>query len=250
MCGRYAAVLPADAMAELYGLLNAIDMPPRYNIQPTQPIPVIWQEQGRRTVQLVRWGFVPGWVKDPREFSLLINARAETMAEKPSFRDAVKHGRCVVPALGYYEWMTGADGKKRPYFITRADGGMMSMAGLYSHWMGEQGEEVDTACIVTVQPNLELSSVHDRMPAVLMDEDAINRWLDTANVLGREAASLCVAPPVGWLKAYRVGKEIGSTKSEGPQLIVPVTDEPEPEAKPEPAPKKKAAAGGGQMDLF
>jgi putative SOS response-associated peptidase YedK len=251
MCGRYAAVLPPEALQQLYGLLNRLDMPPRYNIQPTQPIGVVWQEHGQRTAQLVRWGYVPGWVKDPREFSLLINARAETMAEKPSFRDAVKHSRCVVPALGYYEWMTGPDGKKRPYFITRADGETMSMAGLYSHWSGAQGEEVDTACIVTVTPNLDLSSVHDRMPAVLMDKDAVDAWLDTGTVNGKAAAELCHAPPLGTLLAYRVGKAVGSTKSEGPDLIHPLEDNDDETPAPQP-PKAKAAGGGGggQLDLF
>src|SRR5690606_24974510 len=113
MCGRYAATLPPEMMVELFKLLNRIDYPPRYNIAPTQPIPVIWEQEARRTVQLVRWGFVPGWVKDPREFPLLINARAEGLIEKPSFRDAIKRSRCVIPASGYYEWMKGPDGRKR-----------------------------------------------------------------------------------------------------------------------------------------
>ena len=138
MCGRYAAVLPADAMAELYGLLNSIDMPPRYNIQPTQPIPVIWQEQGRRTVQLVRWGFVPGWVKDPREFSLLINARAETLETRRPFRDAFTATRCIVPADGFYEWQTL--GKlKFPWYFSMRDESPIALAGLWEEWRGPDG---------------------------------------------------------------------------------------------------------------
>ena len=108
MCGRYAFLLPPEAMVALFKVLNNIDYPPRYNVTPTQPIIAVVEQQGRRTAELFRWGFVPGWVKDPREFSLLINARAESMAEKPSFRDAVRNSRCVVPATGYYEWMKGA----------------------------------------------------------------------------------------------------------------------------------------------
>ncbi len=245
MCGRYAATLPPEMMVELYGLLNSIDYPPRYNITPTQPIPVIWEQEGRRTVQLVRWGFVPGWVKDPREFSLLINARAETMTEKPSFRNAVRNTRCVVPASGYYEWMKGPDGKKQPYYITWADGAPMSFAGLYSQWSGPDGEEVDTACIVTVEPNLEISSIYERMPALLTGE-AIDLWLNTRDVDAKRAAALCQPPAPGSMAYHPVGKAIGSTKAEGPELIRPVPPEAENAA---PAPKKKAA-GGGQMDLF
>ena len=122
MCGRYAATLPPEMMVELFKLLNRIDYPPRYNIAPTQPIAVIWEQEARRTVQLVRWGFVPGWVKDPREFPLLINARAEGLIEKPSFRDAIKRSRCVIPASGYFEWMKGEDGKKRPLREIEPDG--------------------------------------------------------------------------------------------------------------------------------
>jgi putative SOS response-associated peptidase YedK len=145
MCGRYAYILPPDAMLALFKILNELIYPPRYNIAPTQPIPVVWEQQGRRTAQLVRWGFVPGWVKDPREFPLLINARSEGMAEKPAFRDALKHQRCVIPASGYYEWMKRPDGSKQPYYITEADGRTMAFAGLYSTWMGPEGEEIDTA---------------------------------------------------------------------------------------------------------
>ena len=244
MCGRYAATLPPEMMVELFGLLNSIEHPPRYNITPTQPIPVIWEQGGRRTVQLVRWGYVPGWVKDPREFSLLINARAETMLEKPSFRNAVRNTRCVVPASGYYEWMKGPDGKKQPYYITLADGAPMAFAGLYSQWAGPEGEEVDTACIVTVEPNLEISSVYDRMPALLFGE-AVELWLNTRDIEAARAAALCQPPPEGSMAYHPVGKAIGSVKAEGPELIRPVAAE----AAPAPRPKKKVA-GGGQMDLF
>ncbi len=176
--------------------MNSIDFPPRYNITPTQPIAAIWEQQGRRTIQLVRWGFVPGWVKDPREFSLLINARAETMAEKPSFRDAVRNSRCIVPASGYYEWMKGQDGKRRPYYITMADDSPMVFAGLYSQWAGPNGEEVDTVCIVTVEPNLEISSVYDRMPAMLTG-DAVDMWLNTRDFDATAARQLAAAAAAG-----------------------------------------------------
>ncbi len=245
MCGRYAATLPPEMMVELFNLLNSIDFPPRYNITPTQPIAAIWEQEGRRTIQLVRWGFVPTWVKDPREFSLLINARAESMADKPSFRNAVRNSRCIVPASGYYEWMKGPDGKKQPYYISMADGSPMVFAGLYSTWAGPDGEEVDTACIVTVEPSLEISSVYDRMPAILRGE-AVDLWLDTRNVTAKDAVQLALPLPEGSLKYHPVSKAIGSAKAEGPELILPLPPE---EAVVSPQPLKKAA-GGGQMDLF
>lgn len=199
----------------------------------------------------MRWGFVPNWVKDPREFSLLINARAETMAEKPSFRDAVRHSRCIVPASGYYEWMKGPDGKRQPYYITMEDDSPMIFAGLYSNWAGPDGEEVDTACIVTVEPNLEISSVYDRMPAMLTG-DAVDMWLNTRDFDITAARQLALPLPPGSLKYHPVGKAVGRADVDGPELIRPITpEEAEAEAAAAVKPKKKVAAGGGgQLDLF
>jgi putative SOS response-associated peptidase YedK len=250
MCGRYAATLPPEMMVELFSLLNSIDYPPRYNIAPTQPIAAIWEQMGRRTVQLVRWGFVPTWVKDPREFSLLINARAESMLEKPSFRDAVRSQRCIIPADGYYEWMRAPDGGRQPYYITRADGRTMAFAGLYSQWSGPNGEEVDTALIVTVEPNLEIASIYDRMPAILSGA-AIEDWLNTRDVDAAEAAALCRSAPDGSMTFHPVGKAIGSANVDGPELIRPLTEaEARAERTQAPRPVRRRAAGGDQLDLF
>ena len=250
MCGRYAATLPPEMLAELFKLLNRIDYPPRYNIAPTQPIVAIWEQEARRTAQLVRWGFVPGWVKDPREFPLLINARAESMAEKPSFRDAVKRMRCVIPASGYYEWMKGPDGKKRPYYITLENDEPMTFAGLYSTWSGPEGEEIDTAAVVTVEPNLEISSIYDRMPAILRGTQAIDDWLNTRDVNARDAVKLTVPPPPGAMKYVPVGKAIGSATAEGPDLIRPLTAEELTAEAGSAPPRRKKAAGGEQGELF
>ena len=248
MCGRYAATLPPEMMVELFKLLNRIDYPPRYNIAPTQPIAVIWEQEARRTVQLVRWGFVPGWVKDPREFPLLINARAEGLIEKPSFRDAIKRNRCVIPASGYFEWMKGEDGKKRPYYITLEGDEVMAFAGVYSNWIGPQGEEIDTAAIVTVEPNLEISSIYDRMPAILRGEEAIDDWLNTRDVTAKQAVQLASPPPPGAMTYYPVGKAIGSALAEGPDLIRPLTaEELAAEDAERPVRRKKAASGQGEL---
>jgi putative SOS response-associated peptidase YedK len=247
LCGRSAFLLPPEAMVALFKVLNEIDYPPRYNITPTQPIIAIVERQGRRTAELFRWGLVPGWVKDPREFSLLINARSESMAEKPSFRDALRNSRCIVPATGYYEWMKGADGQRRPYYITSTETETMAFAGLYSTWAGPNGEEVDTVCIVTVDPNLEISGVYDRMPAILRGQDAIDAWLNTREVDVKEAVGLAVSPPAGTMKYYPVSKAIGKATSEGPKLIVPLSAEQAATEAESSRPKKAAS---GQLDLF
>ncbi len=245
MCGRYAYLLPPEAMIALFRVLNDAVYPPRYNITPTQPIIAVMEREGRRTAELFRWGFVPAWVKDPRDFPLLINARAETMADKPSFRDALRNSRCVVTASGYYEWMKGADGKRQPYYITSTETETMAFAGLYSTWAGPNGEEVDTVCIVTVDPNLEISGVYDRMPAILRGAAAIDAWLNTREVDVAEAMGLAISPPHGTMKYHPVGKAIGKATSEGPELILPA----DPSAEPEAAPRRKKAASG-QLDLF
>jgi putative SOS response-associated peptidase YedK len=245
MCGRYAATLPPEMMAELFALLNQIDYPPRYNIAPTQPVVCIWEQQGKRTAQLVRWGLVPGWVKDPRDFPLLINARAETMATKPAFRDSLRNQRCIIPASGYYEWMKGPDGRRQPYYITMVDGSPMAFAGLYTSWSGPEGEEVDTAAIVTVDASPDVAPIYDRMPAILRGE-AIDAWLNTRDVDIREAVQLALPLPEGSIRYHPVAKTVGSSQAEGPQLIEPI-DAGLAEVAP-----RRAAAGSGttQLDLF
>jgi putative SOS response-associated peptidase YedK len=199
-------------------------------------------------MHMPRWGFVPAWVKDPREFPLLINARSEGMIDKPSFRNAVRSNRCVIPADGYYEWMKGENGKNQPYFIYPADNKPMVFAGLYSTWMGPEGQPVETAAIVTVTPNLPLSSVHDRMPAILQSQDAIDAWLDTDAVPPEVAVQFVVTPPEGALKFHIVSKEVGKAEAEGPHLIRELTPEEAAIETGSARPRRRALAG--QMSLF
>jgi putative SOS response-associated peptidase YedK len=242
MCGRYASTLPPEMMVELFNLLKQVELVPRYNIAPTQPIVAIWEQEGRREARFARWGLVPGWVKDPREFPLLINARVETMAEKPAFRDALKHGRCIIPASGYYEWHTNPDKTKQPYYITMADDRPMALAGLYASWMGPNGEEVDSVATITVPANPQLSEIHDRMPAIL-DGEAIDNWLNVRDVRAYTAAQLALPLEDGVLKFHPVSTRVNSARDDDAGLIEPV-----PVQKPQPRPKK--VAGGGQLDLF
>ena len=245
MCGRYASTLPPEMMEELFKLFNSIDLVPRYNIAPTQPVAAIWEAHGRREAHFARWGLVPGWVKDPREFPLLINARVETMAEKPAFRDALKYGRCIIPASGYYEWHTNPDKTKQPYYITMEDGRPMALAGLYASWMGPNGEEIDSVATITVPANGQLSVVHDRMPAILRG-DEIDDWLNVRDVRANEAYQLALPLEDGALKFHPVSTRVNSARDDDPGLIEPVTVE-----KREPAVKaRKVAGGGSQLDLF
>lgn len=244
MCGRYAFLLPPEAMAQLFKVLNeVVDYPPRYNIAPTQPVITVLEREGRRTAELFRWGFVPGWVKDPRDFPLLINARAESMADKPAFRDALRNTRCIVPASGYYEWRKRPDGSRWPYYIANVDGGTMAFAGLYATWAGPNGEEIDTVCIVTTRPNPEISAVYDRMPALLAG-DAVDAWLNTRDVEARDALKLIAPAPAGTLALHPVARAVNKADADGPALIVPAAEEAEPERP------KKRAGGSAQLDLF
>ena len=243
MCGRYASTLPPEMMQALFQLLNSVEMVPRYNIAPTQPIVAIWEAEGRREAHFARWGLVPGWVKDPREFPLLVNARAESMADKPAFRDPLKHGRCIVPASGYYEWHTGPDKQKRPYYITRADGQPLALAGLWATWSGPEGEEIDSVATITVPTNAQLSVIHHRMPAILLDAESQDAWLNVRDVRARDAAQMALPLEDGVLQFHPVSTRVNSARDDDPGLIEPVAEE-----KPQPAVKQ--AATGRQMDLF
>ena len=134
--------------AALFRYLEQPNFPPRYNVAPTQPVPIVRMVEGRREFALVRWGLIPAWVKDPRAFSLIINARGESVLDKPAFKNAMKYRRCLVPADGFFEWKREGE-RKQPYFVRRKGGGPMAFAGLWESWMGPNGEEQETAAIVT-----------------------------------------------------------------------------------------------------
>ena len=168
MCGRYTLIANAEAIRLLFEL-PAFDerlVPPRYNIAPTQPIVVVRQTAKGRELLPMRWGLIPWWAKDPKDLPLLINARAEQVAEKPAFRDAFKYRRCLVPASAFYEWETRGRGPKKP-FAAMPKNPLIAFAGLFETWHGPDGSEIDTAAIVTTGASDYLRPVHDRMPVVL-----------------------------------------------------------------------------------
>jgi putative SOS response-associated peptidase YedK len=234
MCGRYVIKTPPDLMRRAFGYTEQPNFPPRYNVAPTQPIPVVRIENGRRSFALVRWGFIPAWVEDPRNFSLLINARAESVLDKPAFRNAMRRRRCLIPADGFYEWQQ--DGaRKRPHFA--AARALVAFAGIWEPWMGPNGEEMETACIVTTPANRTLRSLHDRMPAVVAPE-AWDLWLDCANVDAETACALLAPAPEDTFAAHPVSTAVNRTANDAPMLIAPLAPGAE-DAEERPAAKAK-----------
>ena len=219
MCARYVITSPADAVRALFGYDERPNFPPRYNVAPTQPIPVVRLVNGARSYALVRWGLLPAWVKDPKTFSLLVNARGESVLDKPSFRNAMRRRRCLIPADGFYEWRAGAP--KRPYFVRPKSGAPMAFAGLWETWTGPNGEEVDTAAIVTTRANRALIAIHDRMP-VIVAPDAFNLWLDCAEVDAKIAAALITPAADELLECYEVSSAVNRAANDFAELIAPV----------------------------
>jgi len=250
MCGRYAVTSAPEAIRTLFGYAEQPNFPPRYNIAPTQPIAIVRLVDGRRQFALVRWGLLPSWVKDPRSFSLLVNARGESLADKPAFKAAMKYRRCLVPADGFYEWKaTGT--RKQPYYVHAKSGQPLAFAGLWETWTGPNGEEMETAAIVTTRVNRALADIHDRMP-VVVSPDAFNLWLDCTNVDAETAASLIAPAPENLLEAYEVSTAVNRTANDNPDLIGRYTpgSENEPPGTTSRRSPKRARKDDGQGVLF
>ncbi len=218
MCGRYVVKTPPGLIRELFGYAEQPNFPPRYNIAPTQPIPVVRMDEGRRSFALVRWGLIPAWVEDPRGFSLLINARAESVLDKPAFRNAMRRRRCLIPADGFYEWKQEGT-RKRPYFA--AAKGLVAFAGLWEPWMGPNGEEMETACIITTPANRTLRPLHDRVPAVIPPQ-AFDLWLDCAKVDAETACALLAPAPEETFAAHESSTAVNRTANDSADLIAPL----------------------------
>lgn len=251
MCGRYSLTATPEEVRELFGYEDQPNFPPRYNIAPTQPVAIVRMEQGARRFALVRWGLMPPWVKDPSSFSLLINARAETAAEKPAFRGSMRHHRCLIPASGFYEWRKMGEGPKQPYWISPKEGGLVAFAGLWSDWSGADGSQVDTAAILTTTANEALRPIHNRMPAVIAPED-FERWLDTAHYEPRQVMDLLEPADDDLFDAIPVSTRVNAVRNDEAALQDKASEVAPP---PTPAkPRKRAATGGpekdDQFDLF
>ena len=253
MCGRFVITSPPAALRQIFGYIEQPNFPPRHNIAPTQPIPVVIIENGIRHFRLMRWGLLPAWVKDPRNFTLLINARAETIREKPAFKNAIRRRRCLIPADGYYEWRAEAS-RKRPYFIHRRDGTPIGLAGLAETWIGPNGEELDTVAIVTAPASADLAVLHHRVPVTISADD-FERWLDCSDDTAETVMMLLAPPREGEFAWHEVSTRVNRVANDDAQLTLPITAEEreaeEPKLAKKPSPRKPAAdVDDGQGSLF
>jgi putative SOS response-associated peptidase YedK len=219
MCGRFVITSAPEALRKLLGYKEQPNFPPRYNIAPTQPIPVVRLDQGERHFALMRWGLIPSWVKDPKQFALLINARLEGIAEKPSFRAAMKRRRCLIPADGFYEWQKRGK-TKQPYFIRARNREPFAFAGLWETWTDRDGGEIETAAIVTCAANKTLAPVHERMPVIVPPEQ-YDAWLDSDKIEAKPAAALLGPAPGDFLEAYEISTRVNSVKNDSAENLDP-----------------------------
>lgn len=219
MCGRMTMTHPNEALAQLFEAQASNDLPdgPRFNICPTQPVVTVTAEADLRRLRPMRWGFLPVWYKTPRDGPLLINARGESVAEKPAFRQAVRSRRCLIPATGFYEWTKDADGNRLPWYFEPADGAVLVFAGIWQDWA--KGDEAYTTCaIVTTQAGPEMARLHHREPVQLAPEDWA-LWLGEAE---GKAAPLMRPAPDGFYRLHRVDPRVNSNRAEGPELVEPL----------------------------
>lgn len=232
MCGRFSLISTPEDVREFFSLAELDDFPARYNIAPTQPILVIIagaaQAKGsnlpERRAMLVRWGLIPSWVSDPKNFPLLINARSETAIGKASFKAAMRHRRILVPASGFYEWYRppkGSDEKSQAYWMRPQQGGIIAFAGVMETWSSPDGSEVDTAAILTEPANARLSPIHDRMPVVISPEDYA-RWLDCKTQEPRDIVDLLKSSEQDFFEPIPVADLVNKVANIGSELQTPV----------------------------
>ena len=219
MCGRFAITLPDDAMAALFDATPSNDLPgvPNYNVCPTNTVHTVTSEDGHRRLRPMRWGFLPHWYKAPNDGPLLINARSETIAEKPAFRAACRERRCLIPATGFYEWTKDKEGNRLPWYIYPSDGPALAFAGVWQTW--DKGEEPLTTCaIATTAANKTMSAIHHRMPVILSKDD----WPLWLGESGKGAATLMTAASEDALGFHRVDPAVNSNRAKGETLIEPI----------------------------
>ncbi|MCP5277790.1 MAG: SOS response-associated peptidase [Thiobacillus sp.] len=223
MCGRYAFSTPPAEVAAHFGLAEWADFGPRYNIPPGTDIPVIrLSPEGKRVLHLLRWGLVPHWSRDPSVGAKLNNARAEGVKEKPSFRDAFRRRRCLIPADGFYEWKT--EGRvKQPWYFSLKSGRPLAMGGLWESWRRPDGEILRTCAVITTGPNEVMAPVHDRMPAIIPPE----HWQDWLAAPPDEVESLLAPAPAEAMQAWKVDRRVSRTTEDDGGLIEPLPSCPD-----------------------
>ncbi len=214
MCSRYDLTTPPEAVRACFGYRDTPNFPPRDNIRPTEPIAVVLLDAGgERRFRLMRWGLLPHFVKDPKTFPTLFNARSEELLSKPSFRNAARRRRCLIPADGFYEW-TGPKGHRRPYYLRPEPPHLFAFAGLYESWSEPEGGVIDTATILTCEPNATVAPLHNRMPVILAPE-CYDAWLDTKDVSAEEALAMTGPAPDDLLEAVPVSGKVGAKPKPG-----------------------------------
>ena len=220
MCGRYTQTKSGEAIARTFSLSATPDPQPRYNIAPTQPVSAIAQTKEDREYRIFQWGLVPSWSKDPKIGSRMINARSETVAEKPSFRAAFKRRRCLILSDGFYEWQrTG--GKKQPYYIQVEDQKIFGFAGLWETWESGDGSYLESCTILTTEPNGLMETIHNRMPVIVHPED-FDLWLDPSLQDGRHVQHLLRPYEDEAMDAYAVSTVVNNPRNEDSECVVPL----------------------------
>jgi putative SOS response-associated peptidase YedK len=219
MCGRYTLVTPVERLAEEFGFdTSSMDLPPNYNVAPSQGVAAVLQKGGERRLELLRWGLIPSWADDPQIGSRMINARAETAPEKPSFRRAFRERRCLIPADGFYEWKR-TNGAKQPYYIRMKEGRPFAFAGLWEGWRDDGGPEIRSCTILTTRPNALAGEIHDRMP-VILPAGSYDAWLDP-EAEKEELVALLAAYPEDEMEAYPVSRLVNSPSNNDPRCVEP-----------------------------
>jgi len=229
MCGRYSITSPGQVIAEVFGVDEPVELTPHYNVCPGQDVPVVRARHGAgdRTLGLLRWGLVPWFVKQPGPAARLINARAESAATSPAFREALRRRRCLLPADGFYEWQASAvrRGPKQPFFVRRADQRPIALAGLWERWKGADGTRIESCTVLTTTPNERLRVVHDRMPVILA-EDAWSLWLDREVQEVERVRPLLVPSPADDLLVTPVTTWVNDPKHDDARCVAPPAPEP------------------------
>lgn len=222
MCGRFAITLPDDAMARAFAATPANDLPPgpRYNVCPTTPVACIISRDNARHLGPMRWGFLPHWYKTESGGPMLINARAETLAQKPAFADAARLRRCLIPASGFFEWTKDEAGNRLPWYIHPAEGEMLAFGGIWQTWENEGHRHV-TCAIVTCAANTRMAQIHHRMPVIVAPEDWA-LWLGEA---GHGAARLMQPLADNALQFHRVDTRVNASRADCPELLFPLSSE-------------------------
>ena len=228
MCGRFHILSPIAAMADLFGFDERPNMTPAHNIAPTMPVPIVRSrpDSTGRQLHFARWGFIPSWSKDPMRNPPLINARVETVWEKPSFRHAIARRRCIMPADGFWEWQRAIDGnhnKKQAYRIHRSDNAPMAFAAIWEHWMGPDGSEIESVAMLTCPPNALVGAIHHRMP-VILEPDQFADWFhhDESRTHKRRVDAMMVPCDPDRLTLYAVDNRVGNIQHDDPDLLTPI----------------------------